>query len=93
MVLPVASVQELLDKLPPLVSEVNVTSPVGAVPPGTVSVTTAVQDAAWPMATVLGEQVRTVVVGSSGGAVGFAIMARAKDEPRLSMPNTCEPDQ
>ena len=64
MVPPVASVQELLDKLPPLVSEVNVTAPVGAVPPGTVSVTAAVQDVAWPMATVLGEQVRTVVVGS-----------------------------
>ena len=59
------SVQELLDKLPPLVSEVNVTFPVGAVGLGAVSVTVAVQDAAWPMATVLGRQVRTVVVACS----------------------------
>src|SRR5947207_3244062 len=37
MVLSGASVQELLEKLPPLVSDVNATVPVGAVPPGAVS--------------------------------------------------------
>jgi hypothetical protein len=62
MVLSGASVQELLEKLPPLVSDVNATVPAGVVPPGAVSVTTAVHDVAWPIGTGLGEQFRTVVV-------------------------------
>ena len=51
MVLSGARVQELLEKLPPLVSEVNVTVPVGAAGLDAVSVTAAVQDVAWPIAT------------------------------------------
>ena len=57
MVPPVASVQELLDKFPPLVSDVKVTGPVGAAGLGAVSVTVAVQDVAWPVAAVLGWKV------------------------------------
>ena len=85
------SVQELLEKLPPLVPDVNATGPVGGVPPGAVSVTMAVHDVAWPIGTGLGEQFGAVAVGSGEGTVGLAIVARAKDEPRMSMPNTCEP--
>ena len=62
MVLSGASVQELLEKVPPLVSDVNATVPVGAVPPATVSVTMAVHEVAPPIGTGLGEQFRTVVV-------------------------------
>jgi hypothetical protein len=51
-VLPAASVQELLEKVPPLVSEVNVTVPVGVVGLCEASVTVAVHDVAWPTATV-----------------------------------------
>lgn len=35
------SAQEPLEKLPPLVSDVKVTTPVGVAPPGVASVTTA----------------------------------------------------
>jgi hypothetical protein len=71
------SVQELLEKLPPLVSEVKVTPPVGVVGLDAVSVTVAVQDVAWPMATVPGEQVTTVLVGWCWGTVGFVTTASA----------------
>jgi hypothetical protein len=57
------SVQEVLEKLPPLVSDVKVTVPVGVVaPPAAVSVTVAVQDVSWPRATISSEQVRAVLV-------------------------------
>jgi hypothetical protein len=61
-VLLAASEQELLDMVPPLVSDVNVTCPVGAVGLDVASVTVAVQEVAWPMTTACGEQVRTVLV-------------------------------
>jgi hypothetical protein len=54
VVLPAESEQELLDRLPPVVSEVKVTAPVGGVGLVAVSVTMAVHDVAWPMATVPG---------------------------------------
>jgi hypothetical protein len=59
------SVQELLEKLPPLVSEAKVTTPVGVVGPDAVSVTMAVQDVAWPVTTVSGEHVTTVLLPRS----------------------------
>jgi len=62
VVLSGASVQALLEKVPPLVSDVNATVPVGAVPAATVSVTMAVHEVAPPSGTGLGEQFRTVVV-------------------------------
>jgi hypothetical protein len=71
------SVQELLEKLPPLVSEATVTTPVGGVGLDAVSVTKTVHDVAWPMATEPGEQNTPVVVGSLCGTVGFAITASA----------------
>jgi hypothetical protein len=62
------SVQELLEKLPPLVPDVKVTFPVGVVAPlDAVSVTVAVQDVAWPVVTVPGEHVTAVLVGSGAG--------------------------
>ena len=52
-----------LEKLPPLVSELNDTVPVGVVCPLEVlSVTVAVQLLPWPTATLDGEQDRPVVV-------------------------------
>lgn len=71
------SVQEVLEKLPPLVSEATVTTPVGVVGLDAVSVTMAVHDVAWPMATALGEQVTSVAVESVWGAAGFVITASA----------------
>jgi hypothetical protein len=71
------SVQELLEKLPPLVSEATVTTPVGVVGLDAVSVTVAVQDVAWPMATAPGEQITPVVVESFWGTVGFVTTASA----------------
>ena len=55
-------------KMPPLVSEAKVTVPVGVVEPlVAVLVTVAVQDVAWPIATVLGEQVASVLVELGAG--------------------------
>ena len=62
--------QELLEKPPPLVSEATVTTPVGVVGLDAVSVTVAVQDVAWRMATAPGEQrrpARVCQIWSQGG--------------------------
>jgi len=77
MTLSAERVQELLEKLPPLVSEAKVTTPVGVVGLDAVSVTVAVQDVAWPMATAPGEQVTAVLVESLWGTVGFVTTASA----------------
>ncbi len=70
------SVQKPLpEKLPPPVSDVKVTVPVGVVGPlRAVSVTVAVHDVAWPMTTVSGEQVTFVVVRSGWGCSGLEMM-------------------
>ena len=79
------------EKLPLPVPEMKVTVPVGvAMPAAAVSVTVAVQDVAWLMATVPGEQVTTVLVefvGCSGSGMMFSVGTLASVTANSKVPS------